>query len=119
MTDGKSSVQVIADGLKTLNRAELEELDAIITPRAAILLTKAFGDGFGAILGPLTENDGTDGAPAGDAAGGAAWDAAGAEADLRAMMQDPRYWRDRDPRTVQQVADGFRKLYPGEVQATA
>ena len=110
MTDGKSNVQVIADGLKTLSRADLEELDAIITPRAADLLTKAFGDGFGAILGPLTENDETNGDPAENATG--------AEADLRAMMQDPRYWRDRDPRTVQQVADGFRKLYPGEVQPT-
>ena len=34
---------------------------------------------------------------------------------LRRMMRDPRYWRDRDPAFVQQVTDGFRRLYPGSV----
>jgi hypothetical protein len=38
------------------------------------------------------------------------------EADLSAMMDDPRYYRDRDPEFVQKVADGFRKLYPGNYQ---
>ncbi|MBK4718487.1 hypothetical protein JJL56_06370 [Azospirillum sp. YIM DDC1] len=37
---------------------------------------------------------------------------AGGEAELQAMMRDPRYWRDRDPAVVSKVTDGFRRLYP-------
>jgi len=33
------------------------------------------------------------------------------EAELRAMMRDPRYWRDRDPGYVAQVTEGFRRLF--------
>jgi hypothetical protein len=35
------------------------------------------------------------------------------EGDLRAMMRDPRYWRERDPAVVAKVRDGFRRLFPG------
>jgi hypothetical protein len=35
----------------------------------------------------------------------------GNDADLRGLMRDPRYWRDRDPATVQKVRSGFRALY--------
>jgi hypothetical protein len=31
--------------------------------------------------------------------------------ELKAMMKDPRYWREQDPTFVEQVRDGFRKLY--------
>jgi hypothetical protein len=34
------------------------------------------------------------------------------ETELRNMMQDPRYWRDRDPAYVARVRDGFKALYP-------
>jgi hypothetical protein len=34
------------------------------------------------------------------------------EADLKRMMADPRYWRDREPSFVAQVREGFRQLYP-------
>lgn len=34
------------------------------------------------------------------------------ESGLKKMMADPRYWRDRDPTIIQQVRDGFMKLYP-------
>ncbi|WP_029009100.1 capsid assembly protein [Azospirillum halopraeferens] len=37
----------------------------------------------------------------------------GSEAELHALMRDPRYWRDRDPALVTRVTDGFRRLYPG------
>ncbi|MBK3731998.1 hypothetical protein FBZ83_104227 [Azospirillum brasilense] len=37
---------------------------------------------------------------------------AGGEAELQALMRDPRYWRDRDPAVVSRVTDGFRRLYP-------
>lgn len=31
--------------------------------------------------------------------------------ELKAMMRDPRYWRDRDPAFIRQVTDGFSRLY--------
>jgi hypothetical protein len=31
---------------------------------------------------------------------------------LRKLVQDPRYWRDRDPATIARVEAGFRRLYP-------
>lgn len=34
------------------------------------------------------------------------------EGDLRQLMRDPRYWRERDPDVVAQVRGGFEKLYP-------
>lgn len=33
------------------------------------------------------------------------------EAELRGMMRDPRYWRERDPSFVKQVTDGFKGIY--------
>lgn len=45
--------------------------------------------------------------------GGVSTPAGGAgEADLKRMMADPRYWRERDPAFVAQVREGFRQLYP-------
>ena len=91
----------IRSGLEdNLSPLELEELDAIITPRAAELLVKAFGPGMWEILGPLVREDDPD-------------ELARAEASLREMMRDPRYWRDRSPQAVQSVADGFNGLYVG------
>ncbi|MCL1892233.1 MAG: hypothetical protein FWF97_03025 [Alphaproteobacteria bacterium] len=31
--------------------------------------------------------------------------------DLRNMMRDPKYWRDRDPEYVRKIESGFKKLY--------
>jgi len=33
------------------------------------------------------------------------------ETDLRSMMRDPKYWRQKDPAFVSQVTEGFRRLY--------
>nr|WP_314076488.1 hypothetical protein [uncultured Roseococcus sp.] len=44
-----------------------------------------------------------------DAAAPAAMD----EGELRRMMRDPRYWRQREPEFVRRVTDGFRKLVSG------
>lgn len=33
------------------------------------------------------------------------------EADLREMMNDPRYYKDRDPHFIKQVTEGFQALY--------
>ena len=102
MQDSPIVPQMI-DRLSTLTPAELEELDTIITPRAAALLVKAFGPEFHAMLSPLTERD--------DPA-----ERKAAEAELRRTMRDPRYWRDRDPAVVGKIGDGFRKLFPGEAR---
>lgn len=37
------------------------------------------------------------------------------EEDLRAMMKDARYWRERDPALINKVAAGFKRLYPGKI----
>lgn len=34
------------------------------------------------------------------------------EASVKAMMRDPRYWRDQDPAVVAKVREGFERLYP-------
>lgn len=34
------------------------------------------------------------------------------EQNLKAIMRDPRYWRDQDPAIVRQVQKGFETLYP-------
>ena len=33
------------------------------------------------------------------------------EQDLKSMMRDPRYWRDKDPAFVSKVTEGFEKVY--------
>lgn len=33
------------------------------------------------------------------------------EEDLRQMMQDPKYWRDKNPAYVRKVTEGFKKIY--------
>ena len=36
------------------------------------------------------------------------------EEQLREMMRDPRYWRQREPEWVKRVTDGFRALVGGK-----
>jgi hypothetical protein len=36
------------------------------------------------------------------------------EAELKRMMQDPRYWKTRDPAFIDKVSAGFRRLYGDE-----
>ena len=31
--------------------------------------------------------------------------------DLRSMMQNPKYWRDKDPEYIRKIETGFKKLY--------
>lgn len=38
-------------------------------------------------------------------------DSAPTEASLKQLMRDPRYWRTQDPAIVDQVREGFRRLY--------
>lgn len=35
------------------------------------------------------------------------------EQELREMMNDPRYWKDRDPHFIKQVTEGFQQIYRG------
>jgi hypothetical protein len=34
-----------------------------------------------------------------------------ADKDLQSMMNDPKYWRDKDPAFIAKVTDGFKNLY--------
>jgi hypothetical protein len=36
------------------------------------------------------------------------------EDDLKRLMADPKYWRQRDPQTIAKVQDGFKRLFPGQ-----
>ena len=46
--------------------------------------------------------------------GGRVFGAPETEESLRALMRDPKYWRDHDPATVARVRNGFERLYPDE-----
>lgn len=105
MYNKNQSVQVIANGLHSLTPGELQELDAIITPRVVVLLAKAFGPEIAELLSPLTHNDGPK-------------QFERSEEQLRAMMRDPRYWRDRDQQLLDAVSEGFRRLYPEATPST-
>jgi hypothetical protein len=70
-------------------------LEALATTYDGVLaLHRMMADGGGRIA-PLREGE----------------PAAMDEASLRGMMRDPRYWKQRDPRFIRQVTDGFRRLY--------
>ncbi|WP_420549042.1 hypothetical protein [Curvivirga sp.] len=114
------TIHQMKNNLKSLNPMELQELDEIITPRAAELLSKAFGHGIYELLVPLTEDD-ENLEPHEEAhrdmefykekhTGPQA--ASGSEEALRKMMRDPRYWRERDPEMIEKVTKGFGRLYP-------
>ncbi|MCP4394036.1 MAG: hypothetical protein GY804_07230 [Alphaproteobacteria bacterium] len=34
------------------------------------------------------------------------------EESLRKMMQDPKYWRDKNPEYISKISEGFKRLYP-------
>lgn len=38
------------------------------------------------------------------------------EADLKKLMADPSYWRDRDPKVIAEVTQGWAELYGGQVE---
>jgi len=42
---------------------------------------------------------------------GASQDSSVTDASLKQLMRDPRYWKHQDPVVVEQVRDGFRRLY--------
>lgn len=98
-------IPLMAGGLSNLTDAELTELDEMITPRTAELLTKAFGADMAMLLDPLIANeqtDNTDSPPADNNHD--------MRAKLRELMRDPRYWRDKNPEFLKMVADGFAQL---------
>lgn len=43
--------------------------------------------------------------------GAAHIDASGDMNDLKSMMRDPKYWREKDPAFVAKVTEGFKKIY--------
>ncbi len=103
--DDKQTLDIIAGGLARLTDEELAELDTVITPRAAQLLGKAFGNDLLKVIGPLHENDEQEAQTTQPQA------TQPDETDLRKMIRDPRYWRERDPAILKQVQQGFERLY--------
>lgn len=119
MTYQTQTLHQMKNNLKSLNPMELQELDEVITPRAAELLSKAFGPGIFELLAPLTEDDHLDeeadtaemnDLP--DTSSFSSENGVGSENGLRRMMRDPRYWKERDPTYIQKVTQGFQSLYP-------
>ncbi|MBL4721073.1 MAG: hypothetical protein JKY20_08085 [Alphaproteobacteria bacterium] len=91
---------------ENLSEEERAELDEIVTPRAATLFVKAFGPEMAALLSPFTEDDANvDGLSA-------ETDVRQGEEELRALMRDPRYWREKDRALVARVEKGFKALFP-------
>lgn len=108
-------------GLEKLTDKELSELDEVITPRVADLMAKAFGPEFLEILGPLyLADEATDAKGAKEATDKLASSHANANKasssmnvkQLRSLIADPRYWRDRDPQFISNIEAGFQQLYP-------
>jgi hypothetical protein len=105
--ENKTITGAIAVALsENLSQDERAELDTIITPRVAALFVKAFGAEMSALLSPFTEDD-EDGDARDDRPGGK-----DDEATLRALMRDPRYWREKDAAVVSRVEKGFKALFP-------
>ncbi|MBT5109396.1 MAG: hypothetical protein HOM25_12000 [Rhodospirillaceae bacterium] len=95
----------IAEALSAnLSQQEIAELDEIITPRVSDLFVKAFGPEMASLLSPFTEGDDENGESPQD---NQEQDVKEKEAALRALMRDPRYWRERDPTVYRrQVGSG-------------
>lgn len=88
----RTSRQLLAWGRRNLPEAAVEGLASTYDGVTA-LYRMMKGDAPAALKGD-------------DPAGGASED------DLKALMRDPRYWRDRDQKVVDRVTEGFRRLYP-------
>ena len=105
--ENKTITGAIAVALsENLSQDERTELDDIVTPRVAALFVKAFGPEMSALLSPFTEDD--EEGEGYEGRSGAKDD----EATLRALMRDPRYWREKDAAVVSRVEKGFKALFP-------
>ena len=93
------SLMALAEGLLKLTDEERQQLEAAITPEISLLLGKVFGEEFFELLSPFMLDDNPE-------------DVKRAENELRQLMRDPRYWRDKDSEIIRKVSDGFRRLYP-------
>ncbi len=88
------SRQLFAWGQQNLPEDVLDGLSASYEGILALYRMMGAGDGLPEAQGP-----------------GAAGQIAPNEAELYAMMRDPRYWRDKDPAFIEQVTSGFQNLY--------
>jgi hypothetical protein len=95
------------EGWRTVSRQILAWARANLPPAAVDGLAASY-DGVMALHRMMTAGEPALGRAAGAREGTAD------EAELRKLMRDPRYWRDRDPALMAKVAAGFERLYPGE-----
>ncbi|MEX1306342.1 MAG: hypothetical protein WEA84_14395 [Rhodovibrionaceae bacterium] len=94
---GEEKFQEIAKSIKAWGRQNLppEVFDALSgTCEGVHAMHRMMGSGEPGLLGE------------GAVSGG------GGEDELKRLMADRRYWRDKDPLVVRQVAEGFKRLYP-------
>ena len=97
---GRERWQQTAQQLRTWGRQHLpsEVYEALATTREGILaMERMMASGEPGLM-----------------SGGSGGAGAMSENDLKEMMRDPRYWRERDPAVVDRVRAGFRRLFPGE-----
>ncbi|MDB5477730.1 MAG: hypothetical protein JWM96_225 [Alphaproteobacteria bacterium] len=85
------SRQLLAYGKKNLPKDVLDSLASTYEGVMALYRMMQTGKPLG-VQAP-TENTGVD------------------ETALRAMMRDPKYWRDKDSAFIQKVSDGFRQVF--------
>lgn len=91
----KMAQTLLAFGRKTLSPEMLDTMassyEGIIALHA--MMQQKLGQGAQKIAGPATGRERLD------------------DAKLAKMMQDPKYWRDRDPAFIAKVTEGFQDLY--------
>ncbi|CAO3399069.1 capsid assembly protein [Azospirillum palustre] len=78
-------------------------------PPAAVEGLATTYEGVMALYAMMTGSEPAALSMAGNRAGGSE-----GEVELRTLMRDPRYWRDRDPAVIARVTEGFQRLYPGQ-----
>jgi hypothetical protein len=93
-------------GWRAVSRQILAWAKASLPPAAVEALSTTY-DGVMAMRRMMEAGE-----PAG-VGGGAPAAAADGDAEVRRMMRDPRYWRDREPGVVARVTSAFERMYPG------
>lgn len=78
-------------------------------PAAAVEGLATTYEGVMALYAMMTGSEPAALSMAGNRAGGGE-----GESELRTLMRDPRYWRERDPAVIARVTEGFQRLYPGQ-----
>lgn len=94
-------------GWRAVSRQILAWAKANLPPAAVEALSATY-DGVMAMRRMMEAGE-----PVGPAAAAAERGGGAPDDDVRRLMRDPRYWRDRDPALVAKVTAAFERMYPG------